>query len=908
MTGVLIGRRSELEALVRVLEAAAAGTAGVALVGGDAGIGKTRLVTELTAEARRRGFTVLVGQCAELGDALPYLPLIDALREPSIRSAVEARPILRGEMLDGGASSGLTQQRLFGSLLELLGEVQPVVLVLEDLHWADRSTRDLLVFLSRMVQTGQVCVVGTYRTDDLHRRHPLRPVLAELQRLPTVSVLELRPLGPSEMSDFVASMGEVRPAVLSQVVARAEGNPFYAEELLAAANEGESLPDGLASLLMSRVEVLSEAGQRVLRAAAVAGRRVEDSLLREVTGLDVGEFEQAVREIVSRGLLRVDGYGYAFRHALLQEAVYTDLLPGERTRLHAAFAKLLTSPAELAHHHLASHDLAGALAASAEAGRLAERLGAPAEAHRHYDQVLSLWDRVDDPARLAGEERLTLALRSAITAADSGDNHRAVTRLRALPPTSEVNERLAYYLYEIDQNDAAIAAAEAAVETAGDDVMRARALATLARCLGWTPRHEEARTIAQEALEVARAAGARDAEVSALISLAVFDELEGRHAEAQELLNAALEKPSGDLAIDLRAQFIRARIAFDAGDLACAAEAVDRGIRRARETGLTWSTYGTDLRFLGLLIHYVAGEWDQAAAVAAGFPMRVGTVPEATLSSYALFLEVARGAPQVEDRLRWLRPFWSDSFIAYISRGLAAERALWNGEPAAALEHIRAVLDVLDRTDAGVVRIAATGLAALADLGTADDADDFLARARHAFTTGPTGQPITMGPEGRAWMLRAEAEWERAHGRYDPGKWRSAVQAFDYGFVYEAARSRRRLAEALLTTGDRDAAQAEWGHARDTALRLRATPLLEALEDFGRRARFVERSASGTGLTSRELEVLALVAEGLQNREIAERLFIAQKTVSVHVSNILAKLGVSTRTQAAAEGRRLGLV
>ncbi|MEV0582054.1 AAA family ATPase [Nonomuraea sp. NPDC050310] len=906
MTRVLIGRSTELDALVQVLDAAASGTAGVALVGGDAGIGKTRLVTELAQEARDRGFHVLVGQCAELGDALPYLPLLDALREPSIREAVEARPILRGEMLDGGASSGLTQQRLFGSLLDLLGEVQPVLLVLEDLHWADRSTRDLLIFLSRMIQSGRVCVVGTYRTDDLHRRHPLRPVLAELQRLPTVTALELRPLAADDMTDFLSTLGEVRQAVISQVVARAEGNPFYAEELFAAAADGESMPDTLASLLMSRVEVLSEEAQRVLRAAAVAGRKVSDGVLREVTGLGIAEFEEAVREIVSRGLLRVDGYGYIFRHALLQEAVYTDLLPGERTRVHAAFARLLTDPAELAHHHLAGHDLAGALKASAEAGRLAERYGAPAEAHRHYDQVLSLWDRVPDAETLAGEDRLALALRSAVMASDSGDNHRAVAQLQALPATSEVEERLAYYLYELNQDESATAIAENAVRTAPDDGRRARALSTLARCLWWGPRHSEARPAAVEALEVAQRSGAREAEVSALITLGVYEELEGDLERGLKYLDAALDSSSGDLATDLRALFIRSRVSFDHGDLSGAAEFASRGIRLAQETGLTWSTYGTDLRFLRFLVHYAAGEWDHAQTVAAGFGARVGTVQEALLSSFALFIEVGRGLDGVEERLDLLRPFWTDDLIAYMSRGMAAEHALWNRDPATAMEHVEAVLSSLTPADPGIIRVAATGLWALADLGRTDGADALIEAARHGYTTGPSGRRNAMGPEGQAWMARAEAEWARLHGRDTPDQWRGVVAAFDYGFTYEVARARWRLAESLAAAGDRDAAQAEWTLARDAATQLGARPLATALEEFGRRARFVERPAGV--LTARELEVLRLVAEGLPNREIAGRLFIAQKTVSVHVSNILAKLGASTRTHAAAEGRRLGLL
>ncbi|MEV4100706.1 AAA family ATPase [Nonomuraea sp. NPDC049649] len=908
----LVGRATELDRLVRVVEAAASGTAGVALVGGDAGIGKTRLATELITEARARGFHALVGQCAELGDTLPYLPLADALRgaEPAVATAAAAHPLL-GQLLPGTETvpqAGLTQQRLFGSLLALLNEIQPVLFVIEDLHWADRSTRDLLVFLSRMVQTERVCVVGTYRTDDLHRRHPLRPVLAELKRLPAVTTVELGPLAADEMSAYVSTLGSVGARDLDLIVARADGNPFYAEELFAALAEGESLPDGLASLLLSRVEVLSPAGQQVLRAAAVAGRRVEDELLREVSGLPVAEFEEAVREIVSRGLLRVRGHGYAFRHALLQEAVYGDLLPGERTRLHAAFARLLTSPAELAHHHLAGHDLAGALAASAEAGRQAERLGAPAEAHRHYDRALGLWDRVPGAAGLAGETRETLAFRSAVAAADSGDNQRAVTALRALPQTSEVSERLAYYLAELGDKPAAVVAAEHAVETAPGQVALARALATLARALMWTPRHAEVEELGRRALDTARAAGAKDAETSAQLTLALHTEVHHGLAKAHDLVRLATTGGhSGDLAMDLRAHFHHARIHYDQGLMADAAVVADAGIRLAYETGLNWSTYGTELRFLRFLIHYASGDWDEAEKVASGFGARVGTTPEATLSSFALFIEVGRGSPTVESRLEWLSPFSHDPFIAYMYRGLAAEHALWQGDPAAALDHVHAALDALLLPgDAAAIRISATGLWALADLGTTDGADDLFATARHAAESGVIGERAQLGPEGQAWALRAEAEWHRVHGRPDPELWHQVAEAFAF-FPYEEARARWRLAEAHLAAGDRDAAHTAWARADTIATRLRAEPLRRALTELARRARLTSGTTDGP-LTAREREVLALVAEGHTNKEIAARLYIAQKTVSVHVSNILAKLGVSTRTQAAATARRHGLI
>ncbi|MFC7644775.1 AAA family ATPase [Streptosporangium lutulentum] len=225
------------------------------------------MVTELAERARADGFAVLVGQCAELGDALPYLPLADALRGATgeLSAAIDARPVL-GRLLPGGgdlgqeSTSGLTQQQLFGSMLGFLS-VQPVLLVLEDLHWADQSTRDLLVFLSRMLQTERVCLIGTYRTDDLHRRHPLRRVLAELKRLPSVTAVELSPLDRGEMTDYLVTLGGTDARMMGEVVDRAEGNPFYAEELLEAASDGSSITDDLAGLLLSRVELLSDAAQ-----------------------------------------------------------------------------------------------------------------------------------------------------------------------------------------------------------------------------------------------------------------------------------------------------------------------------------------------------------------------------------------------------------------------------------------------------------------------------------------------------------------------------------------------------------------------------------------------------------------------------------------------------------------------
>src|SRR5215472_879779 len=394
---ILVGRDAELARLRNLLDEAAQGRAVAALVSGDAGVGKSRLVAEVAALAAQRGFCVLTGQCAEIGDSVPYLPFADALRTApaDLEAAVKARPVLARLLPDGdrgqqGESdwAGLAKQQMFGAMLGLLAELaedKPVLLVLEELHWADMSTREMLTFLLRMLHRERVATIGTYRTDDLHRRHPLRPVLADLQRLPSVVMVELGPLAPSALAEHLSDIPNVSgrlPAVtVNQIVERAEGNAYYAEELFAAATApgpSGALPSGLAALLLSRVERVSDAAQQVLRAAAVAGGAADDNLVRAACGLPDDAYEEAVREAAGHQLLAPEGpTGFRFRHALLREAVYGDLMPGERTRLHARLASLLAdvpgAAAELAHHSMASHDIPGAFAASVRAGAEAER-------------------------------------------------------------------------------------------------------------------------------------------------------------------------------------------------------------------------------------------------------------------------------------------------------------------------------------------------------------------------------------------------------------------------------------------------------------------------------------------------------------------------------------------------------
>ena len=412
-----------------------------------------------------------------------------------------------------------------------LAERSPVLLVLEDLHWADRATRDLVAFLARTLRSGRVTLVVSYRSDELHRRHPLRPLLAELVRLPVVERLELAPFTRAELAEHLEAIAGA-PLPTEQVEgihARSEGNPFYAEQLLAAGADDAraELPATLAEVLLARVQGLSEPAQQVLRVAAVAGRRVPHRLL--------GRGRRAARGRPGAGPARggrrrgADDRrrhgGYAFRHALLQEAVYGDLLPGEQVRLHAAYARLLAADpdgaaAELAHHCLASHDLVGALAASVRAAEEAEVVLAPAEALRHLSTTLRLWERVPEPTAVAGVDRVELTLRAAAAASAAGEHQRAASLAQDAATTAGATadpaqaarayERLGAYLFDAGRVEEALAARAQAVELVPAQPptrLRARVTAAMAQALVNARRRDEARRWCDEAL-AARAAPA----------------------------------------------------------------------------------------------------------------------------------------------------------------------------------------------------------------------------------------------------------------------------------------------------------------------------------------------------------------------------------------------------------------
>ncbi len=843
----IVGRESELAQLHGLADAAAHGEPGTIVLSGDAGVGKSRLTAEWAEQLAERGTRVLLGHCVNLPDGgLPYLPFVDAFRQLDSDSWRWLEPHLRG-----GAAEPLGQLQLYEAVVELLFELaesQPVCLLVEDLHWADRPSKDLLRYLLGRMENERLSVVLTYRSDDVHRRHPLRPFLADIARLPSVQRLTLDPLPPAAIAQLVSAHGPLDPALLEDIVARAEGNAFFAEELLEAERTCDcpgTLPEALLDVLIARLELLDPNAARVVGVAAVAGRRVGHDVLAAVTGLPDGDLDDALREAVTRHVLVPDGEsdGYEFRHALLQEAAYTDLLPGERVRLHREYARVLDErlagipavAAELAHHAELSHDLTLALSASVRAAEHARAVHAPGDAHRHLERVLSWWGSVPDAARLAGATESEVYQRAAEAAAAGGDPARAASLLQVADrlvraetgPGSEerrvvVRARLAMARYyagdDRDEQTAAEAAALAASLPLG--AARAEARSTQAVML-FVHRGDGAEELARQALADAEAVGAGNLQAEALVTLARIAEWSGDTDTAAAHFTRALElaRAAQDVTAELRTLFNLAMSRYDAGDLPETLRWTQRSIERAAATGMTYSEYAREARGIDVIARYVAGDWD-AGLDPLWDADRIPATARPLLEAFSLHIAVGRGLPDAADRAGRLRtarhpdPHTTAQLLMLVG-GCQVDHLTWQQDPAAALAAYRSTVDVpvplWGEHYLGRIWLDALALAALADQASAlrlkddtaglaavlADAEPIVQDARATATRGvPRGGRL--GAEGLAWLARAEAEWSRACGDRDDAIWRAAVAAFDYGYTYEVVRCRWRLAEVLL--------------------------------------------------------------------------------------------------------------
>ncbi len=609
-TTELVGRQEEVHRLLDALGWDDGG-AGAVLLAGDAGIGKTALVGDVLRRAADR--RTLVGHCVgEMGTALPYLPFVemfaalDARERDLVDELVADHPGL--VPLVPRVASGARGNAVRADLVEAvhgalsdLGRRAPVVVVVEDVHWADESTRELLTLLFTRGGPDGVSLLATYRSDDIHRRHPLAAALALWSRLPTLTRVELGPLPDADMRRIVRRAGtHLSEDVVDDVAHRAEGNAFFAEELAVAADErGGADPADLARLLLTRVDRLEESAQGVVRVAAVIGRRVPHALLARVAGVDPGTLRTALRAAVEHHVLEPWGeVGYEFRHALLAEAVTDDLLPAERLQLHRACVEALRddpslgSAADLARHALASGDRVAALEASVRAGDAAQRMGGPAEALAHYETALSIALAESDVA-----EGHALTLRAASAANDSGRTARAMALLRArldtdLPTPHERAEllgALAETARMTEERLDRLAITQEGLDLLADDAptsLRVGLLARRAEALMDSGAHEEALVVADDAMALAVEHDLTEDRTDLASILARLSETAGDPGESIRRLEGALAAwtREPDLAL-LRAMHILASVHYRQGDHAAALAGFERAVAEARRAG-----------------------------------------------------------------------------------------------------------------------------------------------------------------------------------------------------------------------------------------------------------------------------------------------------------------------------------
>lgn len=992
----IVGRREELASIRSAFEAITDERPQVIVIGGESGVGKTRLIDEATAELGA-SVRVLRSQCQVFGAELPYLPFAELIRGlvrslgpdevgallgpvgPELAQFVpEIAEVAKGSVRMGGGGSDVQRLRLFESLLRLaerIAEDRPTVFVFEDLQWIDAASLQLLAFLSQSIRRGAVVLVVTLRTEALELGSPVLPFLAELERGSGVLRIELERLDREATRRLVSAILEEGASadLAERVWGLGDGNPLFTEELVAASLSGTDLGSPrLRDLIGARITRLSRQAQEVLRVAAVLGRSIDLELVAAASPQHLAAVGQAMElGLKEQVLIRAHDRdaSFRFRHELVRSVLAEQLAEPAARAAHAAYATALAErtnadPSELAFHWDAAGDVDAALLWHAKAGFDTEARYAYDAALRHYGRVLELWPSSEHGVSVAGAPRRRFLQRAATAAARAGRHERAIELARRFLEddvddelTELVRSSLRWYLWEAGRLDEALSEAREAVERPypdGRERWRANATAHLAGLQLVHDEVDDARANAETALLLARKAGAEEEEVLANGVIGGCLLLEGE-------VDAGIERIAEVLEAARRIEGEDARMASDRFDdrrypvgvvlastqLAAANEVADRpddairiaeaGYLRAAEQGVA-RTYGATLRAAAARAMFRSGRWAEAlATIDDSLDLGASGSGRVSLLAISALIHTARGAgTEADEALRLAEDDADAGSTAEVIHWLAvarAERLVWAGRPLEAVASIAGAYEAGSRAargaglgqavglDASLPQLLTLAARAGADLalveraeGTSAGASSMAAdRVRSAIERARRrrGLATSWAPDlatARADLARAE----HGTGRQTIKAWASAVAAAG-GRPYLEAYARWRLASALLADRRRtDEAAAQIDAASTLARGLEAQPLLDAISLLADRAGIGKGNTQHErerpfGLTERELEVLGLLATGLGNGDIAERLFISPKTASVHVSNIYGKLGVESRVAAATLAHELGL-
>lgn len=902
------------------------------LIGGDAGIGKTTLVRALAERCRMLGLPCAVGHCLDLATSTPFGPVVEALRDVHAQLSTRATATsARTEWLESGTRSMSASLESLIEASEVLARRAPFVLVLEDLHWADASVRD---FALALLRTGRapLLLVLTFRAD-LTTGHPLGIALVELTRSVRALRIDLEGLGAPDAHELVVrrSGRAPEPDELATLLDRSDGNPFYLEELVAAEEPG--VPGLLRDLLLRRVERLSPPAGQLARVASVGGSHLDLEILQDASTQGPVGFASAMHELLENHVVVRRGDRFAFRHALLREAVHDDLLPGELVELHAAYARALRGQVEsgstehrwqygasLALHAVGARDWPLALEASVWAGLAGKKYGSSAAAD-HFERAVALWDRVPDASARTGLAKADLPRLAARVLANEGR--------RANPLLEQ-----AVALLEPDGDPLTVCRVLTAVGAHWVDVpglmTRRDALGRAVALAGPTPSRELAEALiasafhgcrsshyaqalgfAMRGLDVSQAIGADD-----LVSEALWELTEplwwlGRCGESLDRHRQAVREAErvDELGTSLEASGELAWYLYLYGSTDEARQIA----RRVRETATRAG-----------LVRYIAFGAEQEVEILVG----QGRFSEAE----ALF-EAHCVAAKLEFRIRWMR------CLLRIVRGdmrgaLAIEEAAFADHAnAPGVDHSPRLIEICEALpDPGRALSAAEAM--MNQVGSSDSPLEHALAADYAYralvlAAGSRTQPTTglvrsakaslelaaglASPEWTStWygmhLFIAKALEARLSGRSAVGQWRQAAEVAARFGSYTSLRPRLELARAELEHGERDEGKALLAQVWHEAHTMEAGWITTQAALAARRFRVplpLDHDAPGPldRLTPREREVLALVTGGATNRAIAEALFITEKTAGSHVGNVLAKLGVGNRGEAAALAR-----
>ena len=939
-SAAMVGRDAELAIVRELFGRAVEGVPVAALIEGEAGIGKSRLLREFGSEVSARA-DVHVGWCLDLGASrTPFGPLTGILRSivatmgadrvrDEIGVGVEALGMLLPE-LNPTERSQTSPDRLrdaIASLIEAAAEHAPQVLVVEDLHWADESTLALLSFLLRTLGHGRILLLLTCRSDDVRRGDAVSRFIGESTRARLLERVTVERLETAAVRRLVESItGQpVTDAALERIHERAEGVPFFVEEI--AGCSAGPLPGSLRDLLLARFDRLGDDARRVVQVVSGAERPLTHPLVTRLAGLPESRLDEAIREAALSGILVVVDDDYRFRHALLREAVHDDLLPGERARLHRAYAEALdddggdtevADPAALAYHWQLAQDDRRALAAAVAAMLDAKSRFAFASAARFGELALDLWIQVPDAESVAGIERLEMLRALGSVLRNGGDGERALSvvnlALEELDPAAvdpRMHARLlrdkAYYTMNLARRGAipllqeSLAILEGRVD---DDRLRASIQNQLGSRYMVAGRFEEAIVLATESGERAARAGSDDeASIAANVRGGSRAQL-GDLAEAHREYEAALRLAKSANA-ELRYRVNYSDLLGLLGRYRDAVTVAEEGMARARAFGVERTTGAVIIQNMAVPLLEL-GEIERVEG------MLARELAQGTLRIFHLYSTMTRVRVLAwrgrHDEAAENLSVWHSAFV----EASADERQIWydevmmrvsvaqsRGDLAEALDEIVRMLD-----DAGPVclhqrRLLLEGGWMIAELrASGADVDAAAEVVRRAWLS----QPEQL--RGGSWEAILEALLSRSIPTLRGAL--ALVDGDDVPVIFRVV-VRLELARLLVHEGERAEAASLLEDALSETARLGHVPLQRIVGAFAAAAGLATASAGSDAggsaevesLTARERQVLELISEGLSNRQIGERLFISVKTVSVHVSAVLRKLGVSTRTEAA---------